>query len=366
VSQTDTRADTEDAVALHPRETTALFGHAEAEQNLLESYKSGRIPHAWLIGGPPGIGKATLAYRMARFVLAHPDPRAAQVQSARTLAIAPDNAVARRIAAQAHGGLLTLERVINENTGKLYTVIRVEDVRRTISFFGSTATEGGWRVCIVDNAGELQYPQASNALLKVLEEPPSRALFLLVSHAPGRLLPTIRSRCRRLALRPLEAADVARAIAAATGRDANAAEVRDAAAASDGSVARALGFLDGPALALRQRVLDLLAQLPDPDPRALHALGDSLNINEPQTLAAFIDMVNVWLGARLDAGVQDAGRMTQQKPAGTPADLARLSGIWDKINRAARDADTYNLERKPLVFAVFGFLAEAARSQQRS
>ncbi len=211
-----------------PRETSVLFGHQEAEQALLESYQSGRIPHAWLIGGAPGIGKATLAYRLARFVLAHPDPKAPAVQKAPTLALDPDNPVARRIAAQAQGDLLVLERTINEQTGKLYTVIRVDDVRRTVSFFGSTAGEGGWRIAIVDAVDDLQR-EGANALLKVLEEPPARTLLLLVSHAPGRELPTIRSRCRRLLLRPLEVADVVRAIAAATGRGADEAEVKEAA-----------------------------------------------------------------------------------------------------------------------------------------
>ena len=251
----------------HPRETGALFGHSEAERALLDAYKGGRIPHAWLIGGPPGIGKATLAYRLARFVLAHPDPRLPAVQKATSLAVDADNPVARRIAAQAQGDLLVLERVLNEQTGKLYTVIRVDDVRKAVPFFGSTAGEGGWRIAIVDAVDDLQR-EGANALLKVLEEPPPRTLLLLVSHAPGRELPTIRSRCRRLLLRRLSPDDVARAVAAATGRNADDVEIKDASAAAEGSVARAIGLLDGSALALRQRVLELFAQLPDPDPRA--------------------------------------------------------------------------------------------------
>ena len=175
-----------------------LFGHAEAEQALLEAYRCGRIPHAWLIGGESGIGKATLAYRMARFVLAHPDPAVPAVQKATSLAVPADHPVARRVAGQAHSDLLVLERVVNEKTGKLFTVIRVDDVRRSVPFFGSTAGEGGWRVAIVDSVDELN-KESENALLKVLEEPPPRALLLLVSHAPGRVLPTIRSRCRALA-----------------------------------------------------------------------------------------------------------------------------------------------------------------------
>jgi DNA polymerase-3 subunit delta' len=339
--------DTDNGLLL-PRETSVLYGHEEAERTLLESYQSTRIPHAWLIGGPPGIGKATLAYRLARFVLAHSDPAASAVQTAASLAVDPDDPVARRIAAQAQGDLLVLERTINEQTGKLYTVIRVDDVRRSVPFFGSTAGEGGWRIAIVDAVDDLQR-EGANALLKVLEEPPARTLLLLISHAPGRELPTIRSRCRRLLLRPLSAEDVARAIAASTGRDANEGDVKQAAAAADGSVGRALRFLDGPALALRQKVLELFAQLPNPDPRALHALGDALGGSEPQTLHAFMDLVNGWLSSRLDSDPQ-ASRM------------ARVAQAWDKVNRAARDVETYNLERKPLVFTVFGLLADAARA----
>ena len=332
-----------------PRETTGLFGHEEAERALLEAYKSGRIAHAWLIGGPPGIGKATLAFRLARFVLAHPDPHAPEVQNAKSLAVAAEHPVARRMAAQAQGDLLVLERSLNEQTGKLYTVIRVDDVRRTVSFFGSTAGEGGWRIAIVDAVDDLQR-EGANALLKVLEEPPPRSLLLLISHSPGRELPTLRSRCRRLLLRPLDTEDVTRAITAATGRDAESPEVRQAAALAEGSAGRALGLLDGAAVALRQRMQDLFAQLPDPDPRALHALGEAIGGTDPRTLEAFMDMVNGWLSARLGDGDQHK------------VQTARVAETWERVNRAARDVETYNLERKPLVFAVFGALAEAARN----
>jgi DNA polymerase III subunit delta' len=341
-------ADDEVTGAKSPRETTTLFGHAEAERALLDAYKSGRIAHAWLIGGPPGIGKATLAYRMARFVLAHPDPQSAAVQNAKSLAVEADHPVARRIAAQAQGDLLVIERVINEQTGKFYTVIRVDDVRRTVAFFGSTAGEGGWRVAIVDAVDDLQR-EGANALLKILEEPPQRSLILLVSNAPGRELPTIRSRCRRLLLRPLDVDDVTLALAEAAGKDRRDDDVREAAAAAEGSAGRALALLEGRALALRQRVLDLLANLPEVDARALHALGDAMGGTDPKVLEAFMDLINAWLSARLGDTGQEKARM------------ARVAETWEKVNRAARDVDTYNLERKPLVFAVFGALAEAAR-----
>jgi DNA polymerase III subunit delta' len=336
------------ADVLHPRETTLLVGHAEAERSLLDAYRSGRIPHAWLIGGARGIGKATLAYRLARFVLARRDPAAPDVQAAQSLALDPNHPVVRRVAAEAQGDLLVLQRTINEQTGKLYTVIRVEEVRRTVSFFGSTAGEGGWRVAIIDSVDELNI-EGANSLLKVLEEPPPRTLLLLVSHAAGRVLPTIRSRCRVLMLRPLAAEEVAHAAAAALGRAPNDPELQEAAAAADGSVARTLALLEGGALALRRRVTELLDRLPAVDQRGLHALGDMLSGSEPQTLATFVQTVNAHLSAKLTDGPQDLARM------------GRIAAAWEKINSTASDVAEFNLDRKPLVFSVFGLLAEAAR-----
>jgi DNA polymerase III subunit delta' len=337
--------------AVHPRETTALFGHREAEQALLNAYRSGRIPHAWLIGGAQGIGKATLAYRMARFVLAHRDALADDVQRAETLQIDPSDPVARHVAAGAHGGLLTLERSLNDK-GVMRTVITVDETRETISFFGSTAAVEGWRICIVDTVDELN-PNAANALLKVLEEPPRQSLFLLISHAPARILPTLQSRCRKLALRPLATEDVIRAAAQAANRSTDDPALAEAAAAADGSVARALTLLGGDAIKLHQRTAALLDTLPQVDPRELHALGDALGGSDRVALAAFIDSIDRWVSQRLRADDANAN-------ANLPR-LARLAEVWEKINRAARDTEAYNLERKPLVFSVFGLLAEATR-----
>jgi hypothetical protein len=228
---------------------------------------------SWLISGPPGIGKATLAYRMARFVLAHPACNMPAVQRATSLAVDGAHPVARRIAAQAHPDLLVIERTINEKTGKLHQEIQVDDVRRSIGFFGSTAAEGGWRVAIVDVVDELN-KYGANALLKILEEPPRQALLLLVSHSAARVLPTIRSRCRVLGLRPLAAGDVARAAAAAIGREPGEPSVISAAAASEGSVRRAVELLDADALDLRKRIMALLDALPGVDRVCMQSATD--------------------------------------------------------------------------------------------
>src|SRR6478609_1363455 len=335
--------------AVHPRETFVLFGHRDAETALLNAYRSGRIPHAWLIGGAAGIGKATLAYRMARFVLAHRNPTASDVQRAETLWVDPSDPVARHVAAGAHGGLLILERSLNDK-GVMRTVITVDETRETIGFFGSTAAVDGWRVCVVDTVDELN-PNAANALLKVLEEPPQQSLFLLVSHAPARVLPTILSRCRKLLLRPLATDDVIRAAALAANKATDDPALVEAAEAAEGSVARALTLLGGDAIKLQQRTAALLATLPQVDPRELHALGEALGTSDRVALAAFIDGIDRWIGEKLRA--DDAN-------ANLPR-LARLAEVWEKIVRAARDTESYNLERKPLVFSVFGMLAEATR-----
>ena len=335
--------------APHPRETSTLSGHREAETALLNAYTSGRIPHAWLIGGGQGIGKATLAYRMARFVLTHRDPLSASVQRAETLAVDPSGPVARHVASGSHGGLLTLERTLNEK-GVMRTVITVDETRETISFFGSTAAVEGWRVCIVDTVDELN-PNAANALLKVLEEPPQQSLFLLISHAPARVLPTIQSRCRKLALRPLAAEDVIDAAAQAAGLALDDPALAEAGAASEGSVARTLTLMGGDALKLQQRTAALLAMLPQVDPRELHALGDALGTSDRVALSAFVDSIDRWLAERLRIGNANANLPR----------LARLAEVWEKIARAARDTQDYNLERKPLVFSVFSMLADATR-----
>lgn len=332
-----------------PRETSVLFGHADAEATLLHAFQSGRVPHAWLIGGAQGIGKATLAYRMAKFVLANPEPKLPAVQRATNLALDAGHPVERQVAAGSHGGLLTLERTLNDK-GALRTVITVDESRETIGFFGSTAAVEGWRVCIVDTVDELNQ-HAANALLKILEEPPGRSLFLLISHAPARVIATIQSRCRKLMLRPLNTSDVSLAAAHALGLERPNQELSEAAEIAEGSVARALTLSDNEALGLYRRTLDLLNSLPRVDQRALHLLGDALPLNDRVSLRAFVETIDRWLADHLSAPIASADLPR----------LARLAEVWEKINGAARETESFNLERKPLVFSVFAMLSDATR-----
>src|SRR5436190_2826182 len=223
----------------HPRRRTDLRGHQSAEETLLRQLASRRMHHAWLFAGLRGIGKATLAYRLARFLLAFPDPEAAAER--RSLYVPGEAPVAHRIAARAHADLITLERSYDAKAERLKSEIVVDDVRKASGFFARTAGEGGWRICIVDAAEDLN-TESANALLKILEEPPAHSLFILVSHQAGRLLPTIRSRSLRLDLSALTEADTIAVVATMAEQISD--EIERAARLSKGSTGRALELLN--------------------------------------------------------------------------------------------------------------------------
>jgi DNA polymerase-3 subunit delta' len=242
--------------APHPRETPALFGQQAAETAFLDAWSGGRLHHAWLLRGPRGVGKATLAYRIARALLIHGDAPPHSLDSE------PDHPVSRRIVAQSEPRLLTLRRPADPKTGRLKRDLTVDEVRRLTPFFGLSAADGGWRAVVVDAADDMN-ASAANALLKTLEEPPPRAALLLVAHAPGALPPTIRSRCRTLDLRPLGAEDMTRALTAA-GADPGA-EPGALAALSGGSPGAALRLAQGGGAALYARLARLLGGAPGLD-----------------------------------------------------------------------------------------------------
>lgn len=244
-----------------PHITPRLYGHSAAEQTFLDAFGSGRMPHAWLLCGPEGTGKSTFAHLVARAVLSG-EP------TLKHDAAIPTH---HRIAEGNETALTVLRRSLNEKTGKLRNNISVEEVRALKRALTFAATEGGWRVVIVDPAEDMN-PSAANALLKVLEEPPDRVIFFLISHAPRRLLPTILSRCRRLDFSPLEESDLADAYEAVAGEPAPESII----AAARGSVGAALSLTAEGGTALQEAIAGVLAPLPNQIDRvALHALADT-------------------------------------------------------------------------------------------
>lgn len=336
----------------HPRETYALFGHADAERHLADAWSARRLHHAWLFAGPAGIGKATLAYRFARFILAQPPSVDPGSGAPAGLAVPPDAPASRRVEGQAHPDLLILTRGLATDRKSFAAEIRVDDVRRVGAFLGSTSSAGGWRVVIVDRADELNV-NAANALLKVLEEPPQRSVFLMVAERPLRLPATLRSRCRLLPMRPLDGPTVLEALRQSSiAASADDAALVKAAAESGGSVRRAIQLLDR-AEEVEAPLARMLQALPALDRGRSMALADLVATGGPESIRSFV------------AGVLDHAHRqatgSDSQTAGNPARLARWSEVWENVATIARTADIFNLDRRPFVLSTLVMLAAAAR-----
>jgi DNA polymerase-3 subunit delta' len=343
-----------------PEEQPLWFGDPAAERTLLDAYRSGRMHHAWLLGGPKGIGKATLAYRFARFVLANPDPAAAAVAEATDLSVPADRPAFRKVAGRSHPNLLVLERPWDEQNKRFKTVLAVDEVRKTVSFFGSTGGEDNWRVAVVDPADDMNDASA-NALLKVLEEPPRRSLFLIVAHAPGRALPTIRSRTRKLEVPPLSSEAIATALREHGAGEASDADVALAARLAGGSLRRAMLMLEGGGVDTYLALTRLLARLPEIDVGEAHAFADRVSGRgaEDEWLG-FSDLLSGWLNRRV-RGENEPETTSPLAPVAGTVPLERWAEVWENLRRSTELSDEYNLDRKRTVLSVLMSLARATR-----
>lgn len=349
----------------HPRATRALFGHEAAERELARAFASGRMHHGWLLAGPEGIGKATLAYRLARHVLALPEERDVFGDS---LSVPDDCAANRQMLAMAHPGLLVLRRPWDAKAKRFATTLPVDEVRRLKSFLGLTGGEGQWRIVIVDSADDLNL-NAANALLKSLEEPPARALFILISSEPARLLPTIRSRCRKLDLRPLGEADLRKAAEAALLAADREPPKADAwprlLQLAEGSVRRCLQLHAGGGLELYAEIDGVLSLLPKVDWVAMHALSDSMaQAAQEQRFAAFYNLLLETLARLVHAratGQGLVGELALAERLIKPEALPQWAELWETLVRERAEAEALNLDRKSLVLGTISRLEAAAR-----
>lgn len=360
-----------------PRDNPELLGHAAAEQEMLNAFRSGRLSHAWLICGPRGIGKATLAFRFARFVLSQGgtdlfggNSTSEESENSNSLYVSPDSPIFHRVSAGAHADLMTVERGFSDTAqNKPRSEIVISDVRRIGPFLSMTPAEGGWRVVIIDGA-DLMNRNAMNAVLKVLEEPPPQSLLLLACHNPGRLLPTVRSRCRMLTLNPLPPETVDQLL----GRlvpDVSPADAAELAKLSEGSIGRAVTLAEEGGLELYRDLMGLLKRLPEIDIAALHAFADRLaRPNADNAFRTVTELLQNWLarlirhgigatagGASLTDGEENAlaNRLTAQ------GNLDRWLQVWEKITLLLARADRAKLDRKQVVLNAVLAIETAAR-----
>ncbi len=346
--------------APHPRETVQLFGQDAAESEFLDAFNTGRLHHGWLITGPRGVGKATLAWRIARFLLATPLVQEEGLFGAPpapvTLDVSADHPVARRMLALSDPGLFLLRRGPTDKGDRLAAEIRVSEVRKLGNFFALSAADGGRRVVIVDAADDLN-TQAANAILKMLEEPPARTVMLLVSHQPSGLLPTIRSRCRTLRLAPLGPQEIAQAL-----EQAGIAPEGDPVALAElsgGSVGAAVRMLNLGGLKLYSELVSLLESLPRLDrPRALRLAEAAATRGAEERLDLLFSLTDLLLARLARAGATGRAPRAEAAP-GEAALLARLAPDarkgrdWadcaEAIGARARHGRAVNLDPASLV-----------------
>lgn len=355
--------------APHPRDTTRLIGQPEAEAAFLRAHTDGRLHHAWLITGPRGVGKATLAWRLARFLLATPAPDDGGLFGApeppATLDIPADHPVCARVRAGSEPGLFLLRRPWDDDRKRLKAEITVDEVRRLKNFFSLSAAEGGRRVAIIDAADEMN-TSAANALLKVLEEPPRDVVMLLISHQPARLLPTIRSRCRTLRCTALEPAAMAEALAQAGAETPDAGDAL--AALAGGSVGAAMRLLAGDGPKNYARIVQTVGS---GDRGEGLALADSVaGPGKAEALELLIELFETFLSRLARTGA--SGHPPAPEAAPGEADLlARLSpdphaartwaALGQELSARARHGRAVNIDPSALILDMVLKIREKAR-----
>lgn len=352
-----------------PRANPHLTGHQAAEREVLAACRGGRMHHAWLITGKRGIGKATFAYRMARFLLAGGGEGNSLFGAPENLSLSPEHPVFHRVATGSHGDLRVVARGWDEKRKRRRGEIVVDDVRDVGAFLSMTPAEGGWRVVVVDAADEMNR-NAANALLKVLEEPPRRAVLLLLAHNPARLLPTIRSRCRRLALRPLDV-DTVTDLVRRYRPDLDPDDARALARLSEGSIGRALELAEEGGLQHYHAMISLLRTLPRLDVPALHAFAEGAARSD-DAFRTTSELFQWWLARLVAAGGREAvpeevvpGEKGVVRSLLAAAPLDRWVEVWEKNARLFERSDAVNLDKKQVILSAFLAVERLCRAPAR-
>ena len=324
-----------------PRTSAGLVGHGHAETTLRRAWDEARLAHGWLLAGPPGIGKATLAWRFVKFLQSG--------GGGEGLADNPADIAVRQIEAGAHPDCRLVRRSYGKVAPRRFrSQISVEDVRDLGGFMRQTPAFGGWRTVIVDAADEMN-SNAANAMLKLLEEPPPQTVLILIAHVPGRLPPTIRSRCQRLVLRPLADGEV-RAVLKDKRPALKGGETEALARLAAGSPGRAIALADAGGLQIHDQLSTLLTGLEKADVVEIQAFADSLApASAEPAYRAFVDLLLVWLQKTVRAAA-----------AGPRPAAERWFAAYDRVLDLTTKADGLNLDRKAVVLSSFWALEKAA------
>ncbi|MEM9433083.1 MAG: DNA polymerase III subunit delta' [Pseudomonadota bacterium] len=358
--------------AAHPRQTLQLFGQAEAERIFLQAFNAGRLHHGWLLTGPNGVGKATLAWKIARFLLSQPVSQDAGMDMFGEAPIQPsdleidsDHPIHGAVVALSAPGLFLLRRPYDQERKRLKQDITIDELRTLKAFLALSSPDGRRRVVIIDSVDELNI-SAANAVLKMLEEPPENTIILLISHQPARLLPTIRSRCHELRCVPLEPDDMARALAAAGLVEVE--NVDRVAALSSGSVGAALQMTLSDGLGIYAQIIELAQGFPNMDRmRALKLADRSAGSGAESHFRLTVELLDIFLSRLAKAGI---GFVSQEAAAGEFEQLARLSPdagsarVWAQLaaglTERARRGRSVNLDPSSLVLDLLLAINETA------
>ncbi len=358
---------------LHPRFTNELFGHGDAERQLAAGLATGELHHAWLLTGPEGIGKATLAYRFARAALGATGEQEGLFGAPERLDPDPDAPASHLVRALSHPDLLVIRRPYDIKAKRLRTAITVDEVRRLRAFLGHKQAAGGWKVVIVDPADDLNV-NAANALLKSLEEPPARAVFFLISSRPGRLLATIRSRCRLLNLEALGDSDLrqaaAHAMAAVEMAEPDEATWQSLIASAGGSVAKLLALASDDGAALAGRVDEVLGGLGCPNWSEWHKLADELaGVGAAARFDAFCNLLIERTAHLIHIAATGSGPESDVERARMLAidrNLASWAELWETLVRDRAVQDALNLDRKAYILECLTRLSALATGNRPS
>ena len=356
-------------ILLRPQDNPELFGHHEAERHILSAIHGRRLPHAWLISGCTGIGKATLGYRFARYLLAGRD-RTTMVPD--SLFLEADHRVFQGVRRGSYPDLLIVERGLDPRSQRLRHEISIDDIRTVQDFFNYTVAKDGWRVVLIDGVDLLNH-HGQNALLKVLEEPPLHSILLLISSRPGRVLSTVRSRCRSVVLRPLTYHLVVQLL----GRFYSSLEDDEKhgfAILAEGSIGRALTLVKAEGTRIFGQLMEIFDSLPRFDWNIAYRFVEQTlrRDNNAENFMVVRDMMLWWL-ARLacvehGVAVNDASILACdvgiERIAKHHYGVESWADVWASVHKLLTQAEQVSLDRQQAILTALTMIKTAASQSQ--